>query len=172
MDWLIFLLGALAATALLLGLFAAGWRGRRRRQSDVPRPRPLPDDLEMPRFQAEGQYVATTSAGDWLDRVAVYGLGVKSTATAAVFPEGLFFARTGAPDVWIDRADLRGVRLERGMAGKFVEKDGLVMVTWQLGPKTVDTGFRTRAADHKTPLFSAIKTLLPESSATSSEEQL
>ena len=172
MDWLIFLFCALVGAGLLLGLFALGWRGRRRRQADIPRPRPLPEDLEMPRFEADGQYVATTAAGDWLDRIAVYGLGVKSTATAAVFAEGLLFARNGAPDVWIDRADLRGVRLERGMAGKFVEKDGLVMVTWQLGPKTVDTGFRTRAADHKTPLFSAIKTLLPESSAISSEEQL
>jgi len=170
-DWLIFLIGFVAAAALVLALFAVGWRGRRQRQADIPRPRPLPEDLELPRFEAEGQYVATTTAGDWLDRVAVYGMGVKSVATAAVFGEGLLFARKGAPDVWIPRTDLRDVRLERGMAGKFVEKEGLVLVTWQLGPKRVDTGFRTRAADHKTPLVSAIKALLPES-ATSSEEQL
>ncbi|MCC3282731.1 hypothetical protein [Arthrobacter caoxuetaonis] len=171
MDWLIFLICVVIGAAVILALFALGWRGRRQRQADIPRPRPLPDGLELPRFEADGQYVATTTAGDWLDRVAVYGLGVKSVATAAVFDEGLLFARKGAPDVWIPRADLRDVRLERGMAGKFVEKEGLVLVTWQLGPKPVDTGFRTRAADHKTPLVSAIKALLPES-ATSSEEQL
>ena len=171
MDRVIFFIGLAAAAAIVLTLFAVGWRGRRQRQADIPRPRPMPEDLDLPRFEADGQYVATTTAGDWLDRVAVYGMGVKSVATAAVFSEGLLFARKGAPDVWIPRADLRGVRLERGMAGKFVEKEGLVLVTWQLGPKSVDTGFRTRTADHKTPLVSAIKALLPES-ATSSEEQL
>ena len=171
MELLYFFLGLAALLILILGLFALGWRGRRRRQQDVPRPQPLPAELEEPAFQALGQYVVTTSAGDWLDRVALYGLGVKSNATAAVFPEGLLFARSGAEDLWIPREDLHGVRLERGMAGKFVEKDGLVTVTWQLGPKRVDTGFRTRAADEKTPLVNAITKLLPASAAPS-EEQL
>lgn len=171
MELLYFFLGLAALIVLVLGLFALGWRGRRRRQQDVPRPRPLPEDLPEPHFQALGQYVVTTSAGDWLDRVALYGLGVKSNATAAVFPEGVLFARSGAEDLWIPAADMRGVRLERGMAGKFVEKDGLVIVTWQLGPKRVDTGFRNRSADEKTPLVHAITELLP-ASATPSEEQL
>ena len=171
MELLYFFLGLAALIIVVLGLFALGWRGRRRRQQDVPRPRPLPAELDEPVFQALGQYVVTTSAGDWLDRVALYGLGVKSNATAAVFPEGLLFARSGAEDLWIPREDLRSVRLERGMAGKFVEKDGLVTVTWQLGPKRVDTGFRTRTAEEKTPLVNAITTLLP-ASATPSEEQL
>ena len=171
MELLYFFLGLAALLILVLGLFALGWRGRRRRQQDIPRPRALPAELEEPTFQALGQYVVTTSAGDWLDRVALYGLGVKSNATAAVFPEGVLFARSGAEDLWIPRGDLIGVRLERGMAGKFVEKDGLVTVTWQLGLKRVDTGFRTRAADEKTPLVNAITKLLP-ASATPSEEQL
>ncbi|UWX95869.1 hypothetical protein N2K95_09175 [Arthrobacter zhaoxinii] len=171
MELVLFFLGLAALIVVVLGLFALGWRGRRRRQQDTPRPLPLPDELSDPGFQALGQYVATTTAGDWLDRVAPYGLGVKSNATAAVFPEGVLFARSGADDLWIPRRDLHDVRLERGMAGKFVEKDGLVIVTWQLGPKRVDTGFRTRSADEKTPLVRAITELLPES-ATPSEEQL
>ena len=171
MELLYFFLGLAALLILVLGLFALGWRGRRRRQQDLPRPKALPEELSDPDFQALGQYVVTTTAGDWLDRVALYGLGVKSNATAAVFPEGLLFARSGAEDLWIPRDDLRAVRLERGMAGKFVEKDGLVAVTWQLGPKRVDTGFRTRSADDKTPLVNAITKLLP-ASATPSEEQL
>ncbi len=171
MELLYFFLGLAALVVVVLGLFALGWRGRRRRQQDMPRPLPVPQELSEPGFQALGQYVVTTTAGDWLDRVAQYGLGVKSNATAAVFPEGVLFARSGAEDLWIPRQDLRAVRLERGVAGKFVEKDGLVTVTWQLGPKRVDTGFRTRSGSDKTPLVRAITELLPES-ATPSEEKL
>ena len=171
MELLFFFLGLAALIIVVLGLFALGWRGRRRRQQDVPRPKALPDSLSEPGFQALGQYVATTTAGDWLDRVALYGLGVKSNSTAAVFPEGVLFARSGAEDLWIPREDLHGVRLERGMAGKFVEKDGLVIVTWQLGPKRVDTGFRTRSSDDKAPLVRAVAELQPATD-TPSEEQL
>lgn len=172
MDRVIFALGTLALIIVLLALFALGWRGRRNRQQGVQRPVPMPDGLEEPRFQALGQYVCTTTAGDWLDRIAVFGLGVKSNATAAVFDEGLLLVRSGAPDVWIPRADLQSVRLERGMAGKFVEKEGLVIVTWTLGSTLVDTGFRTRTAEDKTPLVSAITELLPGEPAETSEEQL
>ena len=171
MDVLIFLIGVAAAAVLFLAVFAAGWRGRRRRQQDIPPPAPLPENPGEPLLEAEGQYVVTTLAGDWLDRVARHGLGFKSTATAVVFEEGLLLARNGAPDVWIPRADLRGVRLERGMAGKFVEKDGLVTVTWQLGPITVDTGFRNRSGHEKTVLVNAITDLLPDEQAAPSEEQ-
>ncbi|MCC9145529.1 MULTISPECIES: hypothetical protein [unclassified Arthrobacter] len=171
MELVFFFLGLAALIIVVLGLFALGWRGRRRRQQDIPRPQALPEELSDPGFQALGQYVATTTAGDWLDRVALYGLGFKSNATAAVFPEGVLFARSGADDLWIPRQDLHGVRLERGMAGKFVEKEGLVTVTWQLGSKRVDTGFRTRSAEDKTPLVTAITELLPET-ATPNEEQL
>jgi hypothetical protein len=172
MDRVIFALGLVALIVVLLGLFALGWRGRRKRQQGVPRPVPMPDGLEEPRFQALGQYVCTTTAGDWLDRIAVYGLGVKSNATAAVFDEGLLMVRSGAPDVWIPRKGLEAVRLERGMAGKFVEKEGLVIVTWKLGTTAVDTGFRTRSAEEKTPLVSAITEILPAEPAETSEEQL
>lgn len=172
MDRLMFALGTLALILVLLGLFAWSWRGRQQRQAGVPRPVPMPDGLEVPRFQALGQYVCTTTAGDWLDRIAVYGLGVKSNATAAVFDEGLLFVRSGAPDLWIPREDLESVRLERGMAGKFVEKEGLVIVTWKLGSTKVDTGFRNRTPEEKTPLVTAITEILPAEPSETSEEQL
>ncbi|CEA08210.1 hypothetical protein BN1051_01548 [Arthrobacter saudimassiliensis] len=171
MDVVIFVLAVIAAAAVFLAVFAIGWRGRRRRQQDIPAPPELPAELAEPLFEATGQYVVTTVAGDWLDRIARHGLGFKSEATAAVFDEGLLFARRGAPDLWIPRSRLRGVRLERGMAGKFVEKDGLVTVTWRLGGTDVDTGFRNRAANEKTMLVNAITQLLPADQAAPSEEQ-
>ena len=73
---------------------------------------------------------------------------------------GLLLARTGAPDLFIPAPALRGVRLERGMAGKFVEEGGLVVVTWQHGPGELDTGFRPRAAADRDALVAAVDALV------------
>ena len=46
------------------------------------------------------------------------------------------------------------------MAGKFVEKDGLLVLSWMLGTRELDTGFRTRRADDKTVLLNALQDLI------------
>lgn len=173
MDWLMPVSLAVGVTAVLLGLSALGWRNRQRRQQAIGAPDPAPANLPDPYFEAAGQYVVTTTAGDWLDRVAVHGLGVKSDATAAVSPLGILLARRGAPDVFIPRSSLRGVRLEGGMAGKFVEKDGLVVFAWTLHGLDVDTGFRTRHAPAKAQLLAAATQLAtaPDPSADPQPEE-
>ncbi len=45
------------------------------------------------------------------------------------------------------------------MAGKFVEKDGLLVLSWMLGTRELDTGFRTRNAADKTLLLNALQDL-------------
>jgi hypothetical protein len=141
-----------------------GWQARQRRQFDVPELHPVPTEPGPPRAQADGTYVVTTTAGDWLDRIAVHGLGERSEATLSVGRDGVLFARQGAPDVFIPASSLRGVRLERGMAGKFVEEGGLVVVTWQHGEgqtaRELDTGFRPRAGADRDVLVSAVSALV------------
>lgn len=166
---------SLVAIVLLVGLMALGWRNRLVRQEALQAPPTPPEDQVAPLYAAEGQYVVTTTGGDWLDRVTAHGLGNKATATAAVYPHGLLFDRSGDSDVYIPRQNLAGVRLERGMAGKFVEKDGLVVVSWTLDSQTFDTGFRTRYAADKTQLLAAISALIedtdPLTNPTSKELQ-
>ena len=77
---------------------------------------------------------------------------------------GVLFSRVGAPDVYIAAPALRGVRLESGMAGKFVESGGLVVVTWKHGERLMDTGFRPRAADDRDGLVEAVESLVQVSS--------
>ncbi|NKX50080.1 hypothetical protein HER39_05745 [Arthrobacter deserti] len=155
---------ALSLVAVLFGLMLAGWRGRLRRQQDVaPLPGP-PADAGPPLEAYEGQYVVTTTAGDWLDRISVHGLGIRGNALLRVYPHGLLIERTGAPDVYIPRDVLGGVRTESGMIGKFVEKEGLAVVTWQLGDRSVDTAFRTRSAADKAPLLAQLTSLVPTAS--------
>ncbi|MBG6180106.1 PH-like domain-containing protein [Arthrobacter sp. CAN_A1] len=161
MDWLTPVALSLGTIAVVVALGALGWRSRLGRQRDIPAPAEAPEVLSEPLYIANGQYVVTTTAGDWLDRIAVHGLGVKSNATATVHEEGILIVRSGARDLFIRRSDLTSVRLDRGMAGKFVEKDGLVVFTWTLNGTAVDTGFRTRQAEARTGLLHAASDLAP-----------
>ncbi|OUM45240.1 Uncharacterised protein [Arthrobacter agilis] len=167
MEYLGWVLMTVAIVLVIVALMALGWRNRLRRQSDVPPPPDVPADAGRVLYEADGQYVATTTAGDWLDRIAVHGLGLRGNAVASVHPDGVLFTRTGARAVFVPREQLLSVQLAAGMTGKFVEKEGLVVVTWRLGTdpsgqeRRVDTGFRTRHAAHKAQLVAAIAALIP-----------
>ncbi|MFD1213415.1 hypothetical protein ACFQ36_15345 [Arthrobacter sp. GCM10027362] len=154
----------LSLIVVAVALMLAGWRGRLRRQQDMAPLPEIPAEAGQPLEAYEGQYVVTTTAGDWLDRVGVHGLGIRGNALLRVYPHGLLFERSGAPDIYIPRGQLRDVRTESGMIGKFVEKDGLAVLTWRLGERDVDTAFRTRNAADKTPLLAQLTSLVPTAS--------
>ncbi|MEH0110854.1 hypothetical protein V6N00_14170 [Tersicoccus sp. MR15.9] len=147
-----------AFVLVVFSLMRRGWRARQGRQGDLPAPA-TSADLGPVLVGAEGMYVVTTSAGDWLDRVAVHGLGVRTAGTLTVHPGGVLIARRGADDLVIPASDLESVTTTSGMAGKFVERDGLLVLTWQLGPRRVDTGFRVRRAGEQEGLIEALLTL-------------
>ena len=154
-------------TAVMLALVGAvyllmlrGWRRRARRQADLP-PLPVAPAPAGPALvEAPGSYVATTTEGDWLDRVVVHGLGIRGSAQMAVGELGVHYARVGSPDVFVPAAAVRGVRLERGMAGKFVEEGGLVVVTWVHGERGLDTGFRPQRAADRDSLVAAVQMIV------------
>jgi hypothetical protein len=161
MDRLLVLgIATLALVAVAFVLLTIGWRNRLRRQSDVDPLPGVPAELGGPLAAADGQYVASTTAGDWLDRIAVQNLGLRTNAGLSVHPEGALFDRAGAGPVFIPTGRLTGVRLESGMAGKFVEKDGLLVLSWTLGARELDTGFRTRHAEDKTILLNTLQDLI------------
>jgi hypothetical protein len=135
-----------------------GWRNRQARQADLA---PLPAAPAETARGVEGVYVATTSAGDWMDRIAVHELGVRATADLAVSEAGLIFHRQGAADVFIPADHLTGVRTDRGIAGKVTaEKSGLVVVTWTHDGRELDTGFRPRRKADTAALTASISTLI------------
>ncbi|RKR30041.1 hypothetical protein [Arthrobacter oryzae] len=154
------LLLTLVLVGVALALIWLGWRNRLRRQSDVEPLPGVPAELGAPLAEADGQYVASTTAGDWLDRIAVQNLGIRTNAGLSVYPEGALFERAGAGPVFIPAGALTGVRLESGMAGKFVEKDGLLVLSWMLGSHELDTGFRTRRAEDKDLLLATLQDLI------------
>jgi len=138
--WTIVMLLVIAGVYLLMW---RGWKKRQARQSDLPALNEVPEGV----FTGEGVetvYVSTTSEGDWLDRIAVHSLGQRSNAQVHVAAEGVLIEREGASDLFIPADMVRGVRLATGMAGKYLREEGLVVITWQHGDRTLDTGVKPR----------------------------
>ncbi len=90
----------------------------------------------------------------------MHNLGLRTNAKLSVHPEGVLFERAGAGPVFIPAGRLTGVRQESGMAGKFVEKDGLLVLSWMLGSHELDTGYRTRRAEDKAVLLTTLQDLI------------
>ena len=146
----------LIALGLIYALLYAAWLRKRRRNTSaavaVAAPRTGTDRAdEVPGsvVRAEGTYVSTTTAASRLERVAVEGLGNRARATAAIrrgSPDELIrFERQGESDVVIPRSRLVDVRRDRGMAGKFVGANRLLVVRWKADDEAIyETGFLPR----------------------------
>ena len=138
--------GTLVMLLIITGVYLLMWRGwkkRQARQADVPELPEAPDGAFDDVTGVEAVYVSTTSEGDWLDRIAVHTLGERSEAEVCVAPAGVLIRRSAA-DVFIPAAAVRGVRRTTGMAGKYLREEGIVVITWQHGDRTLDTGVKPR----------------------------
>ncbi|AZQ70751.1 MULTISPECIES: hypothetical protein [Streptomyces] len=153
--------GLLLFVALLYWLMREGWKWRGTLQGDLPELPTAPagpDEPGEPTLTMTGRYHGSTTSGQWLDRIVAQGLGTRSKAELTLTEQGVDVVRPGARDFFIPAAALRGARLESGIAGK-VLPEGLLVITWQHGDKTIDSGFRSdRAAEH-TAWVEAISTM-------------
>jgi len=69
---------------------------------------------------------------------------------ASVHSDGIFIKDAGDFSLWLPKADLTGVRVARGIAGDVVEPKGMVILTWNLGEQSIDSGLRVnRNNDHE-----------------------
>ena len=143
----------LALVALVVGLIALalwgmrrGWQGRVARHSSMAEPSAFdaPASSGVP-----GLYLGTSISGDWLDRVAVHELGVRSRASFDLVDGGVGIRRDGARSFLIPASAVRGLRTDRGVAGTVRGKDSVIVVTWMLADDVLDTGIRADdGADH------------------------
>lgn len=149
---------------ICLGLWGMwrGWRGRALRQSGLPAPPPVAPVGETLAGPVPGTYLASTTAGDWLDRVVVHGLGVRSRAELTVGTAGVLVEREGAPDLFVPADRLRAVRVDRGIAGAVYEQGGVVVLTWALDDGTeIDSGFRAERTNDHVLVVETANRLLP-----------
>jgi len=163
---------------LLSVVFVGLKRLTTRTAQTVPAPAPAPaGDLgEVLAGPFSAVYVSSTLAGDWLARVGAHRLGFRSNATVTVHRDGVLVARQGAPDLFVPASALVGVSLAPGMAGKYVGKDGLVVLTWTVpaaggAPETrLDTGLRTQLAPDRATLLNAVRELVPAADSAPNDD--
>lgn len=143
-----------------------GWQARAARQADLPAPAAPPELSDGPvagmaGAPVLGMYVATTRAGDLLDRIVVHGLGNRGRAELSLDPRGVRISRVGEAPVWIPVDDLRDVRLGSGQAQKAYEAGGLILIRWRLGDAEVETGFRADDPEQHLTTAGALSALVP-----------
>ncbi|MET9921880.1 hypothetical protein ABZZ04_33100 [Streptomyces sp. NPDC006435] len=153
-DWsarISWVVGLLVLIAFVYWLMRQGWKWRGSLQSGLPELATTPEgfgDGEQP-LTLTGRYHASTTAGQWLDRIVAHGLGTRSRVELALTDRGLDVRRPGATDFFVPAAALRGARLDKGIAGKVLPEGGLLIITWAHGDKLIDSGFRSdRSAEH------------------------
>lgn len=150
-----------AAIGAALWGMRRGWVSRAARQSDLAAPPVAPDGLDAVEVGGVGGvFLGSTTHGDWLDRIVVHDLGVRSRAVCDVGPEGVLLRREGARDVYVPTSLLRSVGTARGIAGKAYERGGVLVVTWDLDGRLVDTGFRADVAEDQGRVLEAIERLV------------
>lgn len=152
MERFLLTMGMLALFGLVLFGMWRGWRRKAREQSvqyapfpDIPEHLADPDKSygAGPRDVATGIYVATTKSGHWQERIVTRGAGIRGPATLRRYTAGVVVDRDGAPSFFIPADSLVDAKTGKGMAGKVMgTDDGLLVITWRLGDKQVDTGFR------------------------------
>ncbi|MBD0861478.1 hypothetical protein IA539_09665 [Gordonia sp. zg691] len=90
-----------------------------------------------------GLYLGSTIAPSWQTRVTVGDIGDRASSVLTEFETGVLIARQGAGDIWIPRDSITAVRTERGIAGKVMSADGVLVIRWVLPSGTeIDTGMR------------------------------
>lgn len=154
MERLVPTLIMVAIVAVIFLLMWRGWKARQASFGSLPAPRRPKEDVTTEPFA--GMYVATALASDPLERVNVHGLGVRTGARVFVESHGVVFALDGVGEFEIPTDAIVDVGSASGMIGKFVEKDGLVVIQWTLGSTEVCTGFRPRVATEKKELINRI----------------
>lgn len=143
-------------------LMLKGWRSRQRRQADLPPPPGAPADPGSVVVGAvPGLFIGTTTEHDWLDRIAVHDLSHRAAGWLTVRSGGVVIEREGLADLHLPYDVVLDAGTSDALAGKVVGRDGLVVLTWRLGARTLRTGFR--ADDHSTHrrLADAVRAHLP-----------
>ncbi|GAA1127835.1 hypothetical protein GCM10009579_19390 [Streptomyces javensis] len=151
-DWAArvgWVVGLLLVIALVYWLMREGWKWRATLQGDLPELPQAPAEPGEPTRTMNGRYHGSTTAGQWLDRIVAHGLGTRSRVELTLTDQGVSVVRPGARDFFIPAAELRGARLDKGIAGKVLAEGGLLVITWSHGDRLIDSGFRSdHAAEH------------------------
>jgi len=164
-------LAIVAVVVVVIALAVVGWRRRVRRDSAAGGGYSTPGTLSAPTAEADVLYVATTKAGQHLERLALPGLAFRGAATVTVRPEGLAIAVTGESPVFVPAAVISGTGAASVAIDRAVERDGLLRVGWTTtGGTAADSYFRVVDPAGRAQLAAAIQNIVPGADAADPAE--
>ena len=171
-DRTLLTLGFLLVVVLLWLLMLKGWRGRVRRQGDLPPP-PVPPAVlgEVVVPATPGLFVGTTFADDWLDRVAVHDLAHRAAGWLRLDTAGVTVEREGLPDLFLPYGDVERADVGDALAGKVIGRGGMVLLDWRLGGRLLTSGFRADDHGAHRRLVDAVNAQLPTRPAAPSDSE-
>jgi hypothetical protein len=149
---------------LLLGMWLA-WRARSRRDAGVAAGQSLPDGGIHPILVTEVLYVATTKAGQPLERLAIRGLAFRARAELTLADEGVVLAVPGQDPIFLASAQLRSAQPATWTIDRVVESDGLIAISWRSGQTDVDSYLRVIDPPQHSRVLSTLSSLLPAPTA-------
>lgn len=142
------LIGAIAISlvALIAALIFFSNRSLRRAQESSL---PEPHTGSAVEDAIAGFYVSTVFADAPLKRVWAYGLGGRGKALLGVTANGVTIERQGERNLLIAADQLVGVTRASATIDKGVERDGLLVLIWQLGDEELATHLRIVAKSER-----------------------
>ncbi|MCS5719503.1 hypothetical protein N1027_15300 [Herbiconiux sp. CPCC 205763] len=164
------ILPAVLVTAFLLLLLVAmfwAWRARKKRQSAFQNPldAPAADERGAELGSASVLYVATTTAGEPLDRLTIPGLAFRGRGVVTVFEQGVSLTIPGEPETFIPRERLRSVGTSTWAIDRVVETGGLVRFDWtypaESSPVDVESYVRAIELGDAARLIDATDSIIP-----------
>jgi hypothetical protein len=165
-DKLLPTLGILAVLVIVLALAFVGWRRRVQRDSGSGGGYSTPGTLGTPTAEVDALYVATTRAGQHLERLALPGLAYRGAVAVTVRPEGVTLAVAGESPVFVPAAVVSGVGTASVAIDRAVERDGLLRVGWTTsGGTAADSYFRVVDPAGRAQLTAAIEEIVPRADA-------
>jgi hypothetical protein len=154
---------------LLLAAMVWAWRARTRRQSAFSAPAAAGVDAGArgPALaRASVLYVATTRAGEPLERLTIPGLAFRGRGELSVSESGIALVIPGEPETFIARAALRSVGTSTWAIDRVVETGGLVRIDWTYasadGPAEVESYVRAIELGDARRLIDAAQSLVPQ----------
>ena len=147
---------------LLVGMWLA-WRARSRRDAGVPAGQPLPADGIHPVLTTDVLYVATTRAGQPLERLAIRGLAFRARAQLTLAEEGVVLAVPGQDPVFLAAAQLLAARPATWTIDRVVESGGMIALQWRSAETDVDSYVRVIDPTKHAPVLSTLSSLIPAS---------
>ncbi|WP_394552220.1 hypothetical protein ACDF64_15330 [Agromyces sp. MMS24-JH15] len=160
-----YVIGAVVALLVVAGaawLMLRSFRSRQERDA-VLTAHPMPATLGAPSLECEALYVATTPAGEPLERLAMPGLAFRGSARVEVVPEGVVLRIAGEPASFVPADKLVGAAPATWVIDRSVEPEGLVSITWIAAeeepgehPAVVDSYLRARYAGDSAAIIATI----------------